>query len=55
MEGFSQENGKQKKQKQKTTTKATKKNYKNDRDSIIEIFLKMSKLKKEKMLTLEIN
>ena len=35
------------KKEQKIMTKTIKKNYKKDRESIIEIFLKMKKLKKK--------
>ena len=47
------QNGKQKKQKN-SINKPLKKNYKKDGESIIEIFLKMRKLTKEIMLTIEI-
>ena len=43
-----------KKRKQIIITKSIKKNNKKDRESIIEIFLKIRKLKKEIMLTMEI-
>ena len=45
---------KTKNQKQKSITKPIKKNYKKDCKTIIEIFLKMEKSKKEMMLTIEI-
>ena len=45
---------KTKNQKQKSITKPVKKNYKKDCKTIIEIFLKMEKSKKEMMLTIEI-
>ena len=48
------QNGKQKKKQKNSINKPLKKNYKKDGESIIEIFLKMRKLTKEIMLTIEI-
>ena len=48
MEGYTAEKRKTKKKKQNIITKPTRKNYKQDHDSIIEIFQK-NKIKKEIM------
>ena len=54
MEDYTAKKKKLKGQKQKNITKPTKTKYKKDRKSIIEIFHKNKKLKKEIMLTLKI-
>ena len=53
MEDYTAKKKKLKGQKQKNITKPTKTKYKKDQKSIIEIFHKNKKLKKEIMLTLK--